>query len=305
MSCSKWFVIINPTSGNGKAEKLWPKIRSLLELYDFDFDFAFTKSRNHNIELVHHSVNQGITCFICVGGDGTIHNTVNGIMTQNKFDTHALSLGVVPIGTGNDWVKTHNISSNIKQAILTIKNGKTSIQDIGKISFLHTKKAPVFFNNLSGIGFDGYVVSKVGKYKHLGSISYLVGALMGLFSFKNFEAEIEINKQLIKTKSLMVLIGLCKFSGGGMQLTDFTDFNNGDFDISIASNFSKLDILLNTQKLYNGAIVNLKKVKTYRSDEIIIRVTQEKKPFIQADGELLGIGDIKISLIRSAFKFFV
>lgn len=304
MADEKWFVIINPTSGNGKAKKLWPKIKSLLELYDFSFEFAFTESAEHNVKLVYRSVNQGFKKFICVGGDGTIHNTVNGIMTQNRFEPNELSLGVIPIGTGNDWIKTHNIFRDIEQAILTIKNGETALQDVGKIEFIDTQRDPIFFNNLAGIGFDGYVVSKVGKYKHLGGASYLIGALLGLFSFKNFKVEIEANNETINTNSLMVLVGLCQYSGGGMQLTDYSNYNNGLFDITIAKHFSKLDVLLNTHKLYNGSIKSYRKVENLRSNEVIIRIPQRLKPFIQADGELIGMGDIKLSLITNALCFY-
>ncbi|MFK2819076.1 diacylglycerol kinase family protein [Flavobacteriaceae sp. LMIT009] len=304
MADEKWFVIINPTSGNGKAKKLWPKIKSLLELNDFSFEFAFTESAEHNVKLVYNSVNQGFKNFICVGGDGTIHNTVNGIITQNRFESKELSLGVIPVGTGNDWIKTHNIPRDVEQAILTIKNGETALQDVGKIEFLSVQRDPVFFNNLAGVGFDGYVVSKVGKYKHLGSASYLIGALMGLFSFKNFKVEIEANNEIIKTSSLMVLVGLCQYSGGGMQLTDYSNYNNSFFDITIAKQFSKLDVLLNTHKLYNGMIKSYRKVENLSSDQVIIRIPQGLKPFIQADGELIGMGDIKVSLIPSALSFY-
>jgi YegS/Rv2252/BmrU family lipid kinase len=304
MADNKWFVIVNPTSGNGKAKKLWSKIKSSLENHSFDFEFDFTKSGEHNTYLVQNAVNQGFVNFICVGGDGTIHNTVNGFMTQNRFEPNELSLGVIPIGTGNDWIKTHNISRDIEQAILTIQHGETALQDIGKIQFLNTQRNPVFFSNLAGVGFDGYVVSKVGKYKHLGSSSYLIGALLGLLSFKNFKVEIEANNKIINTNSLMVLVGLCQYSGGGMQLTDYSNYNNGVFDITITQHFSKLDVLLNTHKLYNGTIKAYRKVENLKSNEVVIRIPQRFKPFIQADGELVGKGSIKVSLVPSALRFF-
>ena len=304
MTDYKWSVIINPTSGNGKAKTLWPKIKEQLEVQGFDFEFEFTKSGFHNIELIQNIVNQGFKNIICVGGDGTIHNTINGIMSQTKVKSDEISLGVIPIGTGNDWIKTHDLPKDIKEAISTIENGKTSVQDIGKIEFFDDSKTPVFFNNLAGIGFDGFVVSKVEKYKHLGSISYLVGAVLGLFSFKNFEVDVEVNNQHIKTKSLMVLIGLCKFSGGGMRLTDFSSHNNGLFDITIIKNLSKLSVIANLSNLYNGRLTQVKNVSALQASEVIIRVEQKIKPFIQADGELLGTNDIKVTLVHKGIRFY-
>ena len=304
-SSIKWFVIINPTSGNGKAKKYWPKIQRLLISNGFNFEFQFTKSGNDNIELVHTAVNQGFNNIICVGGDGTIHNTVNGIMSQKTVASSSINVGIIPIGTGNDWVKTHAIPKHIKKAISIIKNEKIISQDIGKIEFLDSQKPPVFFNNLAGVGFDGYVVSKVGKYKHFGALAYLIGAVLGLFSFKNFKVDVIANSQRITTKSLMVLIGLCKYSGGGMQLTEYTNATNGLFDISIAKNFSKLDILKNLVKLFNGSIVKLKKVETLKTNTVTISCKSKLNiPFIQADGELIGTGDIKASIVPKAFSFY-
>ncbi len=304
-SSKKWFVIINPTSGNGKAKKYWPKIQRLLISNGFSFEFQFTKSGNHNIELIHIAVNQGFNNIICVGGDGTIHNTVNGIVSQKTVASSSINVGIIPIGTGNDWVKTHAIPKHIKKAISIIKNEKIISQDIGKIEFLDSQKPPVFFNNLAGVGFDGYVVSKVGKYKHFGALAYLIGAILGLFSFKNFEVDVVANSQRITTKSLMVLIGLCKYSGGGMQLTEFTNATNGLLDISIAKNFSKLDILKNLAKLFNGSIVKLKKVETLKTNTVTITCKSKSNiPFIQADGELIGTGDIKASIVPKAFSFY-
>ena len=301
----KWFVIINPTSGNGKAKTLWTKIQQILKSNDFNFEFEFTKSGEHNIIVVHSAINQGFKNIICVGGDGTIHNTINGIMSQKTADSSSISVGIIPVGTGNDWVKTYNIPKNPEDAISIIKNGEVIRQDIGKIEFLDSQNPSVFFNNLAGVGFDGYVVSKVGKYKNLGALAYLVGAVLGLFSFKNFEVDVVINSQTIKTKSLMVLIGLCKYSGGGMQLTEFTNPTDGLFDVSIAKNFSKLDVLKNLTKLFNGNVIKLKKVETLKTDAItILNKSKSNIPFIQADGELIGKGDMKVSIIPKAFSFY-
>lgn len=300
----KWFVIINPTSGNGSSKKQWPKIQALLLKHQFDFKYAFTKHSKHSIELIHKSVSQGFKHIICVGGDGTLHNIVNGVMLQNQVLPVDINIGVIPIGTGNDWVKTQGIPKDIEAAIKIIKNGKLSSQDLGKIQFLEASKPIVYFNNLAGIGFDGYVVSKVGKYKHFGAVAYLVGTVMGLSSFKNFKVEVTINSKTYSSKSLMVLIGLCQYSGGGMQLTKTPDPYDGLFDISLAGDFNTWNILKNTFGLFNGRIVNFKKVQNFKSQHITVRVMQEAKPYIQADGELIGTGNFEVTILPKSFSFY-
>ena len=299
-----WFVIINPTSGNGSSQRKWPKIQQLLLDYGFVFEFEFTKHPAHSIELLHESVNQGVSKIICVGGDGTIHNIVNGIMAQNVFQTSKINLGVIPIGTGNDWVKTYGISLDIEKAIQCIKNGDLKHQDVGKIELTNQEREPIYFNNLAGVGFDGYVVSKVQKYKKLGALAYIFGALMGMLSAKNFQSKTTFNSEVYSKKTLMILIGLCQYSGGGMQLTKEPNPSDGYFDISIAENFKGFDILKNLFALFSGKITNSKKIITAKTNQIKIEVIDKTLPFIQADGELIGQGDFKCSIIPKALSFY-
>ncbi len=301
---NRWFAIINPTSGNGSSRKKWPQIESLLSSYNFNFDFAFTEHKNHSPELIQQAIKDGFLNIICVGGDGTLHNIVNGIMKQNDVSSNQISIGIIPIGTGNDWVKTHNIPNDFEKAIQLIKNGNKKTQDLGKIEFLDEDRKPVYFNNLAGVGFDGFVVSKVHKYKHFGALAYLTGAVLGLFSFKNFKSKVMVDNEEINSKTLMILVGLCNYSGGGMQLTKEANPFDGLFDISIAKNIGKLDIIKNLTKLFNGKIVNHKKVETLKSNAISITIDENDLPFIQADGELIGKGNIKLSVVPKAFSFY-
>ena len=301
---NRWFVIINPTSGNGSSKRKWPRIKALLNAEDFDFDSAFTEYEKHSVLLVQIAVKQGFRNIISVGGDGTLHNIINGIQRQNSVNSSDIQIGVVPIGTGNDWIKTYNIPINNEKAISIIKRGVLRQQDLGKIEFIDQKQEPIYFNNLAGVGFDGFVVSKVGKYKNLGAIAYLIGAIAGLFSFKNFSSTITLNKTEIRTKSLMVLAGLCKYSGGGMQLTKDPNPNDGLFDVSIAKDLSKFDILKNLSNLFNGKIVDHSKVENYKVSELSIIIDSKVKPFIQADGELIGTGSIRLKIVPRVFTFY-
>jgi len=305
MSSSKrWFVIINPTSGNGSSNRKWPKIKAKLELEEFDFNFAFTEYENHSIELVQSAIIQGFKNIISIGGDGTLHNIINGIQRQNSVNSSEIQIGVIPIGTGNDWIKTYKIPLDTGKAISIIKNGNLRQQDLGKIEFLNLSRQPVYFNNLAGIGFDGFVVSKVGRYKYLGALAYLIGVIVGLFSFKNFTVTISLNDTEIKTKSLMVLAGLCKYSGGGMQLTKDPNPNDGLFDVSVAKDLTKLDIIKNLFNLFNGTIVKHSKVENYKVDNLSININSKVQPFIQADGELIGKGNIHLNIVPKAFTFY-
>jgi YegS/Rv2252/BmrU family lipid kinase len=299
-----WFVIINPTSGNGAAKKQWNPIYAELKKQLFAFDFSFTEHKKHSVELIENALKKGITKFICVGGDGTLHTMVNGILSLNPSNLSEIKLGIIPVGTANDWVKTYKISNDYKKAIQTIKEEYTIKQDIGKL-LINENNSTIYFNNLAGIGFDGYVVNKVHKFKYLGFLAYLTGALLSIATYKKSTLQIKFNDVEIKEKTLMLLIGICKYSGGGMQLTQNSNATDGLFDISHINKISLLTILKNIGGLFNGNITNHRLVKNYKTSHLKITVLDAQKAFIQADGELVGSGSFEVEIMPSAFNFIV
>ncbi|MFK5880179.1 MAG: diacylglycerol kinase family lipid kinase [Flavobacteriaceae bacterium] len=299
-----WFVIINPTSGNGKSKKYISKILNIFKEEEVNFKYAITQYANHEFKIAQEEIKKGVKKIISVGGDGTLHNIINGIFNQSIIATSEIKIAVIPVGTGNDWVKNYGISKNIRKNIAIIKQENTTTQDIGKITYTKNNKV-VYFNNLAGIGFDGHVVNAINKYKKLGSLSYLIGVLTGFSTYKSKQLKIEFNGLEIKVKSLMTLIGLCKYSGGGMQLTYNSNPNDGLFDISIIKDLSLGIVLLNILKMYNGKIVNHSKVDTYKTKEISISILDNSDIYMQADGELLDTGNFKITLLSKAIQVVI
>ncbi|SDT87255.1 lipid kinase, YegS/Rv2252/BmrU family [Polaribacter sp. Hel1_33_78] len=297
-----WFIIANPIAGNRKFSIQWKEIQQLLNNKNIDYSFAFTQFSKHEIELAQNAIQQGFRNIISVGGDGTLHHVVNGIMLQRYVKTSDITIGVIPLGTGNDWIKTYNIPNDVEKAIEIIHHKKTILQDIGVIKTKN--KSKTYFNNVGGLGYDGYIVHKLKKLKHFGSIAYLLSGLAGLFFYKKTVFKITFNNKSIETNCLMALIGICKFSGGGMQFTKDVNTADGLFDITIAKNLNIFDLLVNIKKLYNGNIVHHKKVETYKT-KLITVIPQTSKPYIQADGELIGTGKVSFKIISRAINFVI
>ena len=307
----KWFVIVNPTSGNGASIKKWPLIFNELKQQQFNFEFVITTHKYHAENLVQNAIIKGFKKFICIGGDGTLHAIVNGILSLNTENISnplnnlsEIKIGIIPIGTGNDWVKTYTISKDFKEAIKIIKAEYTKKQDIGKITLISENKV-IYFNNLAGIGFDGFVVNKVHKFKNLGSLAYLTGALVSLFSYKKPLLEITFNATVLKSKTLLLFVGICKYCAGGMQLTKNPNTTDGLFDISFVKNITLFQIIANIPGLFNGKIVKNKIVENYKSNQLEIKVLDNQETYIQADGELIGSGNFIVNLLPKALDFIV
>ena len=297
----KWFLIVNPFAGNKNFKKSWIKIKYLLKFNNIQYSFAFTQYKKHEIILIKEALKKGYRNIISVGGDGTLHHVVNGIMTQRYTKTYKIKLGIIPLGTGNDWIKTYSIPNSIEKSIAIIKKNTTILQDIGCITLLNGKKE--YFNNLAGIGYDGYVVKNLRYLKKIGSLAFLLSGLYSLFSYNTKKYSISSKSETIHEQCLMIVFGICKYSGGGLRITKKPNPIDGLLDITIVKNFSILDLLFNLPKLYNGNIVYHKKVVTYKTKEITI--TNNCESIIEADGEIIGYGSLKVTIFQEAIQFVI
>jgi YegS/Rv2252/BmrU family lipid kinase len=299
---NSWFIIANPISGNKNFSNKWKEIQFLLNNSNINYSFAFTLFSKHETELVQNAIQKGFRNIISIGGDGTLHHVVDGVMKQRYVKTSDITIAVIPLGTGNDWIKTYNIPMDIKKNIEIIIQKKTILQDIGVIKTKNNILS--YFNNIAGIGYDGYTVKKLKKLKRFGSIAYLLSGLFSLLTYQKDRFKIIINDKEIETTSLMTVFGICKFSGGGMKFTGNVNTSDGLLDISIIKNITFFDFIYNIKKLYNGSIIHHRKVDTYKSDSITV-IPQNKETLIQADGELIGKGKVTVTIIKKAINFVI
>jgi len=295
-----WFLIVNPNAGNKNFKKSWNKIKYLLKLKNIQYSFAFTQYTKHETILIKEVIKKGYRNIISVGGDGTLHHVVNGIMTQRYIKTSEIKLGIIPLGTGNDWIKTYNIPNSIEKSIDIIKKNSTIFQDIGCITLQNGKKE--YFNNLGGIGYDGYVVKNLNYLKKIGSLAFLLSGLYSLFSYKKNKYSISIKNKTIQEKCLMIIFGICKYSGGGLRITENPNPTDGLLDITIVKDISFFDVLINLPKLYNGTIVHHKKVDNYKVKDV--KIINNYNSIIEADGEIIGNDSLNVSIHDKAVQFF-
>lgn len=302
---NKYFVSVNPNSGAGKAGKDWPLIKEKLENANLSFDFAISTKHRENIEQVSNAIKQGYRKIIGVGGDGTLHHIVNAIFSQSEVSSKEIEVGLISIGTGNDWVRHFHIPTNYDKAIDIIKAGKTDFQDIGKLIY-GEERASEYFMNFVGIGYDAYVVEHTVELKKFGQSAYLYGLVQCLFKFEAEELRIEVDgKEVLNGDVYMMIAGLGKYAGGGMMLSKDAIINDGYFDLTIGKDLSKSDIIFMVHKLFNGNYVEHEKVETMRCKHIKVEAKNHHHVKAEADGELVGTGSFEISLIDKALKILV
>ena len=111
------FVVVNPNAGNGKGKKEWNTIKSILEKYSFQYKHEFTSQKMDASKLVKKAIANGYRTVVAVGGDGTLHEIINGIMEQNSVPTNEIFVGLIPVGSGNDWGKMFGIPTDYEEAV--------------------------------------------------------------------------------------------------------------------------------------------------------------------------------------------
>lgn len=309
-SIIKWYVIVNPHAGSKKALADWPEIRQILNKKNFDFQSIFTEYQYHATELTKNAIEDGYRNFIVVGGDGTLNEVVNGVFKQFQVPTADITIGVVSVGTGNDWGRMYNMPSKYKKQIKSIKKGNTILQDVGKV--LHhyqDNKQDHYFINIAGMGFDALVAKKtnIAKQRGIGgAFMYLFNLVIGLFQFNHNNITIESSgEEIFKGKVFSMSIGICSYNGGGMKQLPNAIPDDGLFDVTVIRKTSKMKIIRNINNLYDGSFIELDEVETFVGSEFKITSIPKKSVHLETDGESLGHSPLYFSIIPRAINLIV
>lgn len=287
----QWFVIVNPNAGKRKGEKDWLEIAAQITAAGIDFINIFTEHKNHAVVLTRKYIENGFRNIIVVGGDGTLNEVVNGIFTQSHVEPKDITLGMIPVGTGNDWCRMFNVPNDYKQAAQAIAKGKVFVQDVGCIRYISSadNEKIRYFVNMAGMGFDALVAQKTNQQKEAGKsnpLSYVVNIFSSLFYYKFTQVSILLDDEKIESDIFSMSVGICQYNGGGMKQAPNAKPDDGLFDLTLIKPIGKFKIIRNIIKLFDGSFTRLPEVSTFRSTKIIIH--SDPPMFMEADGESLG-----------------
>ncbi len=300
-----WYIIINPKAGNSKIKPRIKELKSLLKTYNLKYELAYTDYKFHAKSICVDAINSGYRKIMAIGGDGTNHEVINGIMSQDVVDSTEVIFFGLPNGTGNDWGKHHGLPKSWEERFQLLNNPTYKYQDIGIADYYNNEtKESRFFNSIAGMAYDAYVVKSLEeKGRKSNSIAYLISVFKLLFKYKKNNVEIKFNDKTIHTPVYTVNLGICKYTGGGMSLTPHAISNDGLLALTIAKNLSKWKVIKNTYRFYNESILSLPEIEGHQVKTLEIQSTNDDKLHIELDGEYVGIGPIKFSIIQNALKF--
>jgi YegS/Rv2252/BmrU family lipid kinase len=299
----KWFVVVNPHAGTNKCIRDWPEIKSLLEEAGFDFTFVMTEKIYHALYLVRQAIEvDGFQSILVVGGDGTLNEAVNGIMRQFRFPSDEIRIGMITVGTGNDWGRMYEIPAEYKDQVKILRKGHTFLQDVGMVKYRYAAdEEKRYFVNIAGMGYDALVAKKTNTLKQMGKggiLTYIVSLLSGLFQYENTELSIEADgKKVYSGKVFSLSIGICKYNGGGMMQLPNAIPDDGLFDVTLIEKTTKMRVIRNIKNLYDGSFIKMKEVKTFTGKKFSITAFPPDKLNLETDGESLGHSPLDFEII--------
>jgi YegS/Rv2252/BmrU family lipid kinase len=300
-----WLIVVNPNAGVKKGSKDWPFIRNLLEKEKISFTAVMTRERGDAIDLVADAINAGHRNVAIVGGDGTLNEVLNGIFKQKSVPVTEITIGMIPVGTGNDWCRMFHIPFDYAKAIMILKRKKTFLQDAGKVSYYHHDQIQErYFMNVAGMGYDALVAKKTNLLKERGKggpFTYLYFVFAGLFQYRFMDAVIEVDgESVFKGEIFSMNVGICKYNGGGMMQVPFAIPDDGLMDVTLIKKTSKWLVIKYARKLFDGSLVDLPIVMTFKGKSVRIRSTG--KIFLETDGESLGHSPFNFENISSCLR---
>lgn len=277
--------IINPNAGNGRGKKIWYQFEKQLHI---PYEIHWTKYSGHTVEIAKQLASQATiqnpVCLIAIGGDGTIHEVLNGAA---KYEN--VYLGAIAAGSGNDFKRGFATFENATQIEQFVKFLSVTPHDYGVAQF--NGEIKLFINNF-GVGFDALVSMKANESKlkkvlnrfKLGKLSYAYFVISALFTFKPFRLTIMQDGQKRVVENVwFATISNQPYFGGGMNLSPTSKTSDGKLEITIVSNLAKWKLLLLFGSVFFAKHTNIKEVNQFVCKELTLSIDGQIP--IHADGE--------------------
>jgi diacylglycerol kinase (ATP) len=297
-------VILNPWSGRGRGAKARGQVQRGLTATGAPFDLVETTGPGHATGLAREAAGAGVERVIVAGGDGVIHETVNGLLQAGLADDGATkcALGVIPLGTGNDFAKLLGVWKQPPEvAAARMMRAGTARFDVGKC-------LGEYFDNMMGVGFDAEAVRQANRIRRLKGLAVYVAAIYRTFlSFKPPLLEVESAEHRERGAMMMLGAGIGVCSGGGFYLTPQADPADGKLDVCLIRKVGLTTFLKSVPKVMKGTHTRLDEVTLFRTSAVTIRSTDGRPLVLQLDGELRepGLTEVEITIEPARLRVLV
>ncbi|MGK7313260.1 MAG: diacylglycerol/lipid kinase family protein [Candidatus Longimicrobiales bacterium M2_2A_002] len=279
-------VILNPTSGAGRAQRMSEHILVGLENRGIDVDLVATTAPREGVRLGLEAARARVDLIIAAGGDGTVHEVANGLLTALSQGLDGPVLGVLPVGTGNDFAKLIGPLDDLDRSMDILVEGEARRFDACVAEWNGRRH---WFDNAAGTGIDVEVVRQIFRKRGRAGTAitkYLQAVLRSLVTYRAIPLRIRMDDTVIERDTMIIVAANGRSVGGGFWVTPDAEPRDGLFDICVVDELSFLGALPVLARVLRGAHTNHRKVEMYRAAEVEIEALGPDPLFFQLDGEL-------------------
>jgi diacylglycerol kinase (ATP) len=278
-------------------------VEQALRAARISIEVELTKAAHDGEHIARRALQAGRRRVLVAGGDGSVHDVVNGIMSAEPHDRANTVLAVAPLGTGNDWARSLGMELPLPALAATIAAGRTRPHDVGVIDFAEAvPPTRRWFINVAGAGYDAHVIGRLPAHVP-SSLAYLRAALAGLLSYRAPRFTIAVNGELIERRLLLAFVANAQACGNGMRVAPAARVDDGLLDLVTIDEVGLLRALFKIAKLYRGTLLGDAVVRHARSAQL--RIDAHPPAEVEAEGQIVGRTPAVFSVLPGALAVVV
>lgn len=317
-----WYAVVNIFAASRKAGVVWRKAEGRLLADGVPFCSEMTGNHGNARSLALEACGKGFRKFIAVGGDGTVHDVLDGIVSYVedskasgvKVSLSDFTLAVIPVGSGNDWIKTAGVPKNVCEAASLMMSGRTGRQDVVRVSVLdpampEEKVTQIsYMANVGGVGLDAKVCERVNREKRQGKrgrILYVSALVYNIIHRVPSSARIFCDGvKVFDGPFLSIAFGIGKYSGGGMRQTPDALPDDGLLDMTVIPDLPISRIAKEAYRLFTGSFLSVKELCSSRGRSFTVIPYDQEMPCqtvegmpVEVDGEVIGHSPVRLEVM--------
>ena len=316
-----WFSVVNVYAASTQASELWKKAEKDLKARNITYHGNRTGRSGNAMEITFDACMAGYRRFIAVGGDGTVHDVLNGIAAFVDWSSESgssvsfsdFTLAVIPLGSGNDWIKSTGVPRDVEKAIALLDDPVIVSQDVVRTTVLDEAQRPLavsYMVNIGGIGIDARVCERVNAKKSQGKrgkILYVTSLIHAIRHRVPALAKVVCDgKVVFEGAYLSMAFGVGKYSGGGMRQTPAAVLDDGLLDMTIIPDLPLLRIAREVPRLFTGSILKVPELVSVKARTIAVYpVEGSSVEPVEVDGEVIGKVPVRFDVLDNRINIVV
>lgn len=326
--------IAHPGAGRAAFSRRWPAIGEALARRSLEHEVAVTEGAGHAAELAAQAVADGARLVVAVGGDGTLHEVVNGVVGESERAPEGVMVGLVPAGRGSDYARGLGFDTTPQGLVgrfeAAVEGDPAAVRRVDLGEVIYRPSATVagrpaeaafgppgddatdaprrrrIFVNEAGIGFSPFVAQRTARLPaRLGAWLYTLAGIVTIIDWRHRDLALSWEEEP-QERALFASVELClgRYAGGGMLLAPGAVLDDGVFDVVTIGEAGRAELLSFSWRLRSGAHLSSAVVAVRQVRSLSVEAVDGRGPvYLQADGELLGRDPVAFRILRRALAF--